>query len=125
MSLFLAETLRRKQKAHDLRAEGITLNEIQSRLAPVGRTTIGEWLRRPRPTDEEVEAAKDAIAYSEQISFKGRFDPDLYQAIFDEATTQGASLNKLVNCAVRLYLDCQARARSGSTEPVNLQGYLK
>lgn len=125
MSLFLAETLQRKQQAHDLRGQGLTLNQIRDQLTPIGRTTIGEWLRLPRPTDEDVEAAKAASLDAGQASIKARFDPDLFQRMHDEAMAQGSSMNKVITCAVMLYLDCLERARSGGSEPVNLHGYFR
>jgi hypothetical protein len=118
-----ADTLLRRQQAHDLRAQGMTLNQIRDELDPVGRTTVGEWLRSPRPTDEDVAAARARISFADQINLKLRFDPDLYADFQAEAKRQGTSLNRVAGCALRLYLECTARARTGGTEPVDLLGY--
>ena len=122
--------MRRRQQTHDLRAEGLSLNAIQDRLAPIGRTTIGEWLRQPRPTDEETEAFEYDYDNPEtdstnQVPIKMRLSPSIYSELQQEALNQGAPMSKLANCAVRLYLDCMARAREGNQEPVNLRGYLR
>lgn len=123
-------SMRRRQKAHDLRAEGLSLRAIQDRLAPIARTTIREWLRQPRPTDEEAEAFEYRYDNREadstnQVPIKMRLSPSIYHELQQEALNQGASMSKLANCAVQLYLDCMARAREGNQEPVNLHGYLR
>jgi hypothetical protein len=122
--------MRRRQQAHDLRATGLTLNAIQDHLAPIGRTTISEWLRQPRPTDEEVAAFEHdydnpQTDHTNQVPIKMRLSPRIYLELQHEADTQGASMSKLANCAVELYLDCISRLREGRTDPVNLRGYLR
>jgi hypothetical protein len=126
------ETLLRRQRAHDLRAEGLSAAAIQRHLtkdAFVGLTTVKRWLHQPRPTAADLAAAltKDAQPRPDvtgQVPLKMRFPPDLYAAMKAEAEVQGGvALNKLIGCALKLYLDCAERARDGGAYPVNLMGF--
>jgi transposase len=128
----LANTLRRRQQCHDLRAQGLSSAAIHRILladGPVGATTAKTWLRQPRPTEADIAAAaaKDArppVDTTGQVPLKMRFPPDLMAAMKAEAEAQGgAPLNKLIGCSLRLYLDCMTRARNGSQEPVQVLGY--
>jgi orotate phosphoribosyltransferase-like protein len=121
------ETLRKRQQIHDRRADGLTQSELQEEF-DVARGTVRDWLARPRPTDEEIEAARlmlraPGLDGTGSVGFKARFDPDLFAELRDEANQQNASTNVVVGNAVRLYLACTRRARRGSSEPVNLLGF--
>lgn len=117
------ETLRKRQQCHDMRAEGATQRQIQA-VVNVGRATVRDWLSRPRPTDEEVAALPiNKPDITGQVGFKSRFDPELFARLRAEAELQGAAVNKVLGCAVSLYLDCCERARNGSQEPVNVMGW--
>lgn len=124
-----SDTLQRRQRAHDLRAQGLSPRVIQQRLAPVGLTTVKDWLKKDRPTDQDIAAAlareaDPATDASGQVGFKMRFPPDLYAALKAEAQAQGgAPMNKVVGCAVSLYLACMERVRSGADHPVDLLGF--
>lgn len=117
------ETLRRRQQCHDLGAEGKSQRQIQAVLN-ISRATVREWLSRPRPTEEEVAALPiNKTDITGQVGFKSRFDPELFARLRAEAELQGAATNKVLGCAVGLYLDCMSRARSGSQEPVDVMGW--
>jgi hypothetical protein len=58
-----------------------------------------------------------------QVGFKSRFDPELFARLRAESELQGAATNRIIGCAVRLYLDCLSRARAGGQEPINIMGY--
>ncbi len=121
------ETLQRWQRCHDMHAAGASYADLQGALN-VSVVTVKSWLTRPRPTDEEVEAARDTSAKPKtditgQVGFKSRFDPELFAELRAEADAQGAATNRVIGCAVRLYLDVMARARAGGGDPVQVLGY--
>jgi hypothetical protein len=117
------ETLRKRQQCHDMKAEGATQRQIQA-VMNVGRATVRDWLSRPRPTDEEVaDVPVNRVDITGQVGFKSRFDPELFARLRAEAELQGAATNKVLGCALRMYLDVMARARSGGQEPVDVRGY--
>jgi hypothetical protein len=117
------ETLRMRQQCHDLHADGKTQRQIQAALN-IARATVRDWLSRPRPTDEDVaELPTMKTDVTGQVGFKSRFDPELFARLRAEAETQGAATNKVIGCAVRLYLDVMDRARAGGGESINVTGY--
>ena len=117
------ETLRRRQQCHDLGAEGKSQRQIQAVLN-ISRATVREWLSRPRPTEEEVAALPvNKTDITGQVGFKSRFDPELFARLRAESELQGAATNRVLGCAVMLYLDVTDRARSGGQEPVDVRGY--
>jgi hypothetical protein len=117
------ETLRKRQQCHDMKAEGATQRQIQA-VMNVGRATVRDWLSRPRPTDEEVaDVPVNRVDITGQVGFKSRFDPELFARLRAESELQGAATNKVLGCALRMYLDVMARARSGGQEPVDVRGY--
>ena len=121
------QTLLLRQQCHDLRAEGKTQREIQA-VVNVGRATVRDWLSRPRPDEDEIERTRAATAHPQtditgQVGFKSRFDPELFARLRAESELQGAATNRVLGCAVRLYLDCMERARNGGQEPVQVLGY--
>jgi hypothetical protein len=117
------ETLRKRQQCHDMKAEGATHRQIQA-VMNVGRATVRDWLSRPRPTDEEVaDVPVNRVDITGQVGFKSRFDPELFARLRAESELQGAATNKVLGCALRMYLDVMARARSGGQEPVDVRGY--
>jgi len=121
------DTLLRRQQCHDMRAAGATQRQIQAAV-DAGRAAVRDWLSRPRPTDEEIDSVRHSHANPQtdstgQVGFKSRFDPTLFARLRAEAELQGAPTNKVIGCAVALYLDCLERARTGGTEPINIMGY--
>ena len=117
------ETLRRRQQCHDLGAEGKSQRQIQAVLN-ISRATVREWLSRPRPTEEEVAALPvNKTDITGQVGFKSRFDPELFARLRAESELHGAATNRVLGCAVMLYLDVTDRARSGGQEPVDVRGY--
>jgi hypothetical protein len=121
------ETLRMRQRCHDMRAEGATQREIQA-VVNVGRATVRDWLSRPRPDEDEIERTRAATANPKtditgQVGFKSRFDPELFARLRAESELQGAATNRVLGCALRLYLDVMQRARAGGGEPVSVLGY--
>jgi transposase len=121
------EILRRRQRCHDLHGDGADYGQLQLEFN-VSSATVRDWLARPRPTDGDVEAAREASAAPKtdttgQVGFKSRFDPELFARLRAESELQGAATNRVIGCAVRLYLDCCERARNGSQEPVDVLGY--
>lgn len=121
------QTLLMRQQCHDLRAEGKTQRQIQA-VVNVGRATVRDWLSRPRPTEDEIERTRATTAHPKtditgQVGFKSRFDPELFARLRAESELQGAATNRVIGCAVRLYLDVMARARSGGGDPVQVLGY--
>jgi len=127
MRATFAETLHRRQQCHDLRAQGKSQRQIQEAVN-VSRAAVRDWLAQARPTDQQIAdalaaAASPAVDVTGQVGFKSRFDPELFARLRAEAEAQGAATNKVLGCAVRLYLDCMARARANGTEPVNVLGY--
>jgi transposase len=121
------ETLQNRQRCHDLHQGGASQRELQQDLN-VSSATVRDWLSRPRPTDEDVAAARDGhfnpkTDNTGQVGFKSRFDPDLFAELRAEAERQGAATNKVLGCAARLYLDCMSRARAGGGEPVSVLGW--
>ena len=118
------ETLRKRQQCHDMKAEGATHRQIQA-VMNVGRATVRDWLSRPRPTDEEVaDVPVNRVDITGQVGFKSRFDPELFARLRAEAELQGAATNKVLGCAVMLYVDVMARARAGGGEPIEVRGYM-
>jgi hypothetical protein len=90
----------------------------------IARATVRDWLSRPRPTDEDVaELPTVKTDVTGQVGFKSRFDPEVFARLRAEAEVQGAATNKVIGCAVRLYLDVMDRARAGGGEPVEVLGY--
>ena len=127
MKLTNIQILEKRQLAHDYKSQGMTHKEIQLRV-DIGRACLADWLRRPRPTDEEIADLKRSVLspkvdYTGQVAFKSRFDPALFAALREESTTQNCATNRILNLAVMLYVDCMKRAREGSTEPINIMGY--
>jgi len=127
MRATIAQTLRRRQRCHDLRAQGRSQREIQEAVN-VSLAAVRDWLAQSRPTDQQIAdalaaAASPAVDVTGQVGFKSRFDPELFARLRAEADVQGTHTNKVLSCAVRLYLDCMARARTGTAEPVNILGY--
>ena len=119
----VSETLRKRQQCHDLRAAGHSQRQIQEAL-DISRAAVRDWLSRPRPTDEEVVVlSADKTDGTGQVGFKSRFDPELFAELRAESERQGAPINKVLGCSVRLYLDCMNRARAGGGEPVNVMGW--
>ena len=117
------ETLRKPQHCHDLHAEGKTQRQIQAVLN-TSRATVRDWLSRPRPTDEEIaELPTNKTDVTGQVGFKSRFDPELFARLRAEAELQGAATNKVLGCAVRLYLDVMQQARAGGEWQVDVLGY--
>jgi hypothetical protein len=121
------ETLRMRQRCHDMRAKGATQREIQA-VVNVGRATVRDWLSRPRPDEDEIERTRAATANPKtditgQVGFKSRFDPELFARLRAESELQGAATNRVLGCALRLYLDVMQRARAGGGEPVSVLGY--
>jgi len=122
-----AQLLQRRQQCHDMKAAGATNREIMQQMS-LSTASVRDWLGRPRPSDEEIAAAQVAATSPKtdvtgQVGFKARFDPDLFARLRAEAEVQGAATNKVIGCAVMLYLDCMDRARSGGQEPVNVMGF--
>jgi hypothetical protein len=121
------ETLRMRQRCHDMRAKGATQREIQA-VVNVGRATVRDWLSRPRPDEDEIERTRAATANPKtditgQVGFKSRFDPELFARLRAESELQGAATNRVLGCALRLYLDVMQRARAGGGESVSVLGY--
>lgn len=123
------ETLRMRQRVHDLKAAEprISIREMQRRF-DISYASVRDWLARPRPTDEEVEACiyavRDrAVDHTGLIPVKLRMEPEIHARLCEEMELQGAAKNRIINCAVLLYLDCMRRARGGGSEPVYLMGY--
>jgi hypothetical protein len=116
-----------RQRCHDMRAEGATQRQIQA-VVNVGRATVRDWLSRPRPDEDEIERTRAATANPKtditgQVGFKSRFDPELFARLRAESELQGAATNRVLGCALRLYLDVMQRARAGGGEPVEVLGY--
>jgi transposase len=121
------EALQRRQRCHDLYSSGADYGQLQQAFN-VSSATIRDWLSRPRPSDEDVAAARDEHAKPKtdstgQVGFKSRFDPELFAQLRAEADLQGAATNRILGCALRLYLDVMQRARAGGGEPVDVMGY--
>ena len=121
------EALRRRQECHDLRSGGATQGQIQQTMN-IARATVRDWLGRPRPTEDDIAQARSVYAAPQtditgQVGFKSRFNPELFAELRAEAELQGSATNKVLGCAVRMYLDVMARARSGGQEPVDVRGY--
>ena len=121
------ETLRKRQQCHDLKAQGNSQAQIQA-VVNVSRAAVRDWLARPRPTEEEIERTRATTAHPQtdctgQVGFKSRFDPELFARLRAESELQGAATNRIIGCAVRLYLDCLSRARAGGQEPIDIMGY--
>jgi hypothetical protein len=121
------ETLRKRQQCHDLKAQGKSQAQIQS-VVNVSRAAVRDWLSRPRPTEEEIERTRATTAHPKtditgQVGFKSRFDPELFARLRAESELQGAATNRVLGCAVRLYLEVMERARAGGGEPVDVWGW--
>ena len=121
------ETLLKRQQCHDLRAEGNSQAQIQA-VVNVSRAAVRDWLSRPRPTEEEIERTRATTAHPKtditgQVGFKSRFDPELFARLRAESELQGAATNRVLGCAVRLYLEVMERARADGGEPIHVWGY--
>lgn len=121
------ETLRMRQRCHDLKAEGKSQAQIQA-VINTSRATVRDWLSRPRPTEEEIERTRATSASPKtditgQVGFKSRFDPELFAQLRAESELQGAATNRVIGCALRMYLAVMARVRAGGGEPIDVLGY--
>jgi transposase len=121
------EALQRRQRCHDLHGSGADYGQLQQEF-DVSSATIRDWLSRPRPSDEDVAAAREEHTSPKtditgQVGFKSRFDPELFARLRAESELQGAATNRVLGCAVALYLDVMARARAGGGEPISVTGY--
>ena len=127
MRATITETMRKRQACHDLKEQGKSQREIQEAVN-VSRAAVRDWLAQSRPTDAAIADALAAAANPKtdstgQVGFKSRFDPELFAQLRTEADLQGAPTNKVLGCALRLYLDCMSRARAGGEEPVDVMGW--
>jgi hypothetical protein len=121
------EALRKRQECHDLRSGGHTQSQIQESLN-IARATVRDWLGRPRPTEDDIAQARGVYAAPQtditgQVGFKSRFNPELFAELRAEAELQGAATNRVIGCAVQLYIDVMTRARAGGGEPIDVAGY--
>jgi hypothetical protein len=121
------EALRKRQECHDLRSGGHTQRQIQEMLN-IARATVRDWLGRPRPTEDDIAQARSTYGAPQtditgQVGFKSRFNPELFAELRAEAELQGAATNKVIGCAVQLYIDVMTRARAGGGEPIQVRGY--
>jgi hypothetical protein len=121
------ETLRKRQACHDLKAQGKSQAQIQA-VVNVSRAAVRDWLARPRPTEEEIERTRATTAHPKtditgQVGFKSRFDPELFARLRAESELQGAATNRVLGCAVQMYLEVMSRARAGGGEPVDVMGW--
>lgn len=122
-----ADILHRRQRCHDLHGSGADYGQLQL-VYNVSSATIRDWLARPRPTDEDIAAAREEHTSPKtdvtgQVGFKSRFDPELFARLRAEADLQGAATNKILGCALMLYLDVMTRARAGGGEPIDVWGW--
>ena len=122
-----AEILQRRQRCHDLNDSGADYGQLQLAFN-VSSATIRDWLARPRPSDEDIAAAREEHTSPKtditgQVGFKSRFDPELFARLRAEADLQGAATNKVLGCALRLYLEVMSRARAGGGEPIDVWGW--
>lgn len=118
---------RMRQQAHDLRAAGVSKREIVRQL-DVSRSTVEDWLLRPRPTEDEIKrleehAARPKTAKSGCVPFRIHFDPVTHHRLVEEAERQGAPRTRVVDLAVELYCDAMARLRGEIEGPINVKGY--
>jgi hypothetical protein len=123
------ETLKMRQRVHDLKEANpkMSIREMQ-RTLDLSYASLKDWLTRPRPTDDEIAArihglANRPVDQTGQVPLKLRLEPENYARLRREMDTQGAAMNRIMNCALLLYLDCMDRARCESSEPVNIMGY--
>jgi transposase len=121
------EILQRRQHCHDLHDGGADYAQLQLEFN-VSSATVRDWLARPRPTDDEIERTRATTAHPKtditgQVGFKSRFDPELFARLRAESDLQGAATNRVLGCAVRMYLEVMARARAGGGEPIDVLGW--
>jgi hypothetical protein len=123
------EVLRMRQRVHDFHKAnpGISIGDMRTEF-DLSYASLKDWLTRPRPTDEDIAAhallmANRATDQTGQVPTKIRLEPDIYARLRRETDLQGASMNRIANCAILLYLDCMERARRDGSEPINIMGY--
>lgn len=67
-----SEIMRKRQQCHDLKAAGYSQRQIQLEINST-RDSVRQWLKRPRPTDADVEtAAVNAVPLSLAESLRRR-----------------------------------------------------
>jgi DNA-binding transcriptional MerR regulator len=122
----VADHLRRAQRAHQLKAEGMSLRGIARELE-AHRTTVDDWLFRGAPTDTDIANAERVAQYSGgegKLSVRAYLSTELGQALEEECKHTGSSRSQLVGIALEFYLTAIDRYRTGSNQPVDLKTFV-
>ncbi|MGB7566043.1 MAG: hypothetical protein WBM08_14990 [Prochlorococcaceae cyanobacterium] len=110
--------LNERRQAHLLRAAGRSRREICQTLKR-SRSTIGDWLREPMPSEVKLEHAPDGDKRSShKIYLMGELD----ERFRNEAVRQDCSRSQIAAMAIRFYLDAMDRYRSGGKGDLHLYG---
>jgi DNA-binding transcriptional MerR regulator len=122
----VADHLRRARRAHQLKAEGMSLRAIARELQ-AHRTTVDDWLFRAAPTDVDIASAERVATYGGgdgKMSVRAYLSAEIGHALENECGLTGSSRSQLVAIALEFYLTAMSRYRTGSKEPVDLKSFV-
>jgi hypothetical protein len=121
----LAKALARR-RAHLLVEEGLSHRQITAQI-DVDRSTLQNWLKRPCPTEAEIEQLRAAVAAQGEdgdvVALRVYLSPENIHGLAAQAAARDVSRTRLVDCAVRLYLDVLARLDGERSGPVDVHGF--
>ena len=122
----LTKALARK-RAHLLVGEGLSQRQITHEL-DVDRSTLQNWLKRPCPTDAEIEklqqqAAARAGDGGDPVALRVYLSPQNLRGLQEKAAALAVPRTRLVDCAVRMYLDVLARLEGEHPGPIDVHGF--
>jgi hypothetical protein len=121
----LAKSLARR-RAHLLVEEGLSHRQITTQI-DVDRSTLQNWLKRPCPTEAEIEQLRAAVAAQGEggdvVALRVYLSPENIQGLAAQAAARDVSRTRLVDCAVRMYLDVLARLDGERAGPVDVHGF--
>jgi hypothetical protein len=121
----LAKALARR-RAHLLVEEGLSNRQI-TREIDVDRSTLQNWLKRPCPSEAEIEQLRSAVAAQgggdAAVALRVYLSPANHQGLAEQAAARNVSRTRLVDCAVRMYLDVLARLEGEATGPIDVHGF--
>jgi hypothetical protein len=121
----LAKALARR-RAHLLVEEGLTQRQVNAELN-VDRSTLQSWLKRPCPSEAEIEQLRVAAAAQGDggaaVALRVYLSPENIHGLAEQAAARDVSRTRLVDCAVRMYLDVLARLDGERCGPIDVHGF--
>ena len=122
----LTKALARRQ-AHLLVEEGLSHRQITHQM-DVDRSTLQNWLKRPCPTEAEIEQLRQQAAArvedgGEPVPLRVYLSPQNARGLQNQAAALAVPRTRLVDCAVRMYLDVLARLEGEHPGPIDVHGF--